>query len=131
MNRKTFILAICGLHYLTALLLCLSPAPLNVTAVWALASVLGEHRFVLAAVYATAATLAMYRECSPVGIGRRSIPWYLPQLFIIMTAGIGALVCIARGSYADGVPRPVPFIMRDQAIYPILCFLYFRSITCH
>ena len=131
MNRKTFILAMCFLHYLTALLLCLSPAPMKVTAVWALASVLGEHRFALAGFYAVAATLAMHRECSPDPMSGRSICWYCPQGFILVTAGIGALVCIASGHYADGVPRPVPFILRDQAIYPIMAFLYFRSVFSH
>lgn len=118
----------CFLHFLTALLLCLSAAPMGVTAVWALASVVGEYRFVLAALYAFAATLALYRECSPKGLCGRSVVWYLPQLFILVTAALGSLVCIARGAYADGIPRPVPFILRDQIIYPILAGLYFRSI---
>lgn len=129
MNRKTFILAMCFLHFLTALLLCLSAAPMQVTAVWALASVVGEYRFVLAALYAGAATLALWRERHEQTLCGRSVLWYLPSFFILTTAGIGALVCITRGAYADGVPRPVSFILRDQAIYPILVYLYFRAIT--
>ena len=129
MNRKTLIASVCFLHFLTALLLCLSPAPLGVTAVWALAAVVGEYRFVLAGIYAIAAALALYREYGEAGIRGRSVVWYLPQLFIVLTAAGGALVCIFRGAYADGVPRPVPFILRDQAIYPILAFLYFRAIS--
>ena len=98
-------------------------------AVWALASVFGDHRFVLAGIYAGVAVLAIYRECSEKGLCGRAVGWYLPQAFVVLTGAIGALVCIAHGSYADGVPRSVPFIMRDQAIYPILAFLYFRAIS--
>lgn len=129
MNRKTFILAICVLHGLTALLLCLSPAPLGVTSVWALAKVFGDSRFVLAAIYAAATALAVFRESKAASLSGRSVIWYLPQLFIVTVAAFGALVCIAHGAYADGVPRPVAFILRDQAIYPILAFLYFRAIS--
>lgn len=131
MNRKTLILSVCFLHYLTALLLCLSPAPMGVTAVWALASVLGENRFMLAVFYAIAATLAMHRECSPVPMTGRSIFFYCPQGFLVIIAALGALVCIVSGHYADGVPRPVPFILRDQVIYAIMAFLYLMSIFSH
>ena len=128
MNRKVFILGICLLHFLTAALLCISPAPMGVTAVRAVALVFGEHRFLLAALYFTAAALALHRELRPIKCGR-SVWWYLPSLYIVISAAIGALVCIAQGSYADGVQRPVAFILRDQFIYILVAAGYSISIS--
>ena len=130
MNRTIFIVAICFLELLTSMLLFISPAPMNVTAISTLAKVFGENRFVLSAIYAVAPALALYREFATEKTGR-SVFWYLPQMFLVMTAGIGAILCITQGMYADGIARPIPFIMRDQAIYPILVVLYFISISRH
>ena len=128
MNRSTFIFAMCGLHFFTAALLLFSAAPMGVTAVRSLAQVFVENRFVLAAIYASAAGLAVWRECRNAKTGR-SAWWYVPQLFITTCGAMGALLCIVNGAYADGIQRPMPFIARDQIIYPILAWLYFRSIS--
>lgn len=37
-----------------------------------------------------------------------------PQQFLTMLSAVGAIECMARQAYADGVPRPFAFIFADQ-----------------
>ncbi len=53
----------------------------------------------------------------------------LPQQLLLILSGIGAIVSVTTGMYADGAARSPLFIAADQAIYVILAILYsFESI---
>ena len=128
MTRK-IILAVSFLHAFRAAMLCVSESPMNVTTIHALSWLVGSHRGILVTVYLTATMLALYREFHPLPVSRFTSLWFLPQFTIVLMAAIGAMLFSARGSYADGVPRPIPFIAADQIIYPVLAWIYYNAIS--
>lgn len=50
----------------------------------------------------------------------------VPQQLVLFSAALAAVTAINEGRYADGVVRPVAFILADQAIYPFFacCHLF-------
>lgn len=52
----------------------------------------------------------------------------IPQQTVLLISSIGSIVAVAHGMYADGVPRPWPFILADQL--PIIVGgLYYFVVT--
>ena len=45
---------------------------------------------------------------------RHALLLMLPQQFVLMASAFGAIECMLRSKFADGVPRPMAFIMADQ-----------------
>ena len=126
---RTIVIAVSFLHVFRAAMLCISATPMNVTTVHSLSWLTGENRAIIVAVYLLAATLALYREFCPVPSARFTTLWFLPQFSIVLMAGIGAVLFSLRGSYADGVPRSIPFIAADQIIYPVLTWVYYHVLS--
>lgn len=111
------ILVAIALHIVWAIGLAVNPAASNATAVHAL-MLLTKYTDVAALILAVAAAFAS------VGVGWRwawGLParlWrvllLLPQQCLLMISSIGAMDAMLSSSFADGVARPLWFIVVDQ-----------------
>lgn len=55
---------------------------------------------------------------------RRSVIWFLPQLFLLSISGLRACTAIAHSAYADGVIRNSMFMLSDQIwmVFGVICY---------
>lgn len=100
-------------HLAWGVVLLFTPAPLMTTPMaevpW------NYHHYIASATYLFAGGLAavglLWRRLDEGGL---ALLCCLPQQALLMTSAFTAIRCVARGAYADGVPRPWEFILCDQ-----------------
>lgn len=80
---------------------------------------LANHRYLLIAALVGASALAVWSLAWPLR-SRWGIVAMLPQQFLLLLSGGGALKSVLDSAYADGVTRPQAFIASDQM--PIMLF---------
>ena len=100
-------------HLLWSVCLLASPAPVGVTAIFAVVSQAGG-RYPAALVFALVAGMAV------LGVAQRFKWWWaallvIPQQLVLLVSAYGAGECVVRGQFADGVARPFWFMLADQA----------------
>jgi hypothetical protein len=128
MTRRAVVWYACALHYAWGILLAISPAAMRSTPVSAIAAVLGGRWGAMATLF-TVATAAL-----AAGVARH--PWPRPVLLVpqqtvlLMSAGAG-LHAAVLGHYADGVPRPWPFILGDQFPVILAAVLYSAALLTY
>jgi hypothetical protein len=114
------------LHGLWASLLLFSDDPKNVTAIAALAELFPAKTglaIVLIAV-ASCASYGILRDSGPVG---SRVMLLLPQQLVLGVSAAGALRAMWIGQFADGIDRPVTFLIADQS--PAVLALLIHSAT--
>lgn len=114
------------MHLLWGVLLLTNGGGLHIAATGAMVTLIPSYE-IQAIVYIASALLPLmllWRPGSVAGLIRVS-----PQCALLILSGASAIVAITSCAYADGTPRPWPFIMMDQGIYLVLPLLYaFESI---
>jgi hypothetical protein len=107
-------------HLVWGVALLFSADPLLATPVAELTTLVPEPHLlgVFLCLSSLLAAAAMLRPVTPA-----SLVLYVPQQALLMLSSLGAALAIAHGSYADGVERPVLFILADQspAIIATVC----------
>jgi ABC-type transport system involved in cytochrome c biogenesis permease component len=118
----------CVLHYAWSVLLAASPEAMHSTPVSAVVAVSGGRWGALAALV-TCASAAL---AAPLARRGRLLPVLLvpQQTLLLMSAG-AALHATAAGHYADGVPRPWPFILGDQLPVILTALLYTAALLSY
>ena len=58
----------------------------------------------------------------------RTLLWLMPQQILMMMTALGCLVAVIQQRYADGVPRPWPFILSDQLPVILLAIFHTEAI---
>ena len=112
-------LATCLLHGAWGLLLLSVPTDINATPLGLFHALLEAPRLE-GGCYLLAALLGSRM------LWQRNVPaaWLpviaLPQQILLLLSVSSALMAVLQSQYADGVPRPWPFILADQA--PVLIF---------
>lgn len=100
------------LHWLWGVLLLSSDAPQGITAIAASAHMglaSGQHLGIL---YLAVAFLSFMGLAAPRGV---NLIMFIPQQVVLVISAMGALRAMATGTFADGVVRPIPFLIADQA----------------
>ena len=123
-------LVLCGIavHLGWAFLLLISAEPLHTTPM--AATPFRHNQYVGAAIYAFAAGCAVvpfiwdWIDASWLGLY-----CCLPQQFLLMYSAGSASLCVLRGMYADGVPRPWEFILADQLWVILSMLLHSASLV--
>lgn len=116
--------AIC-LHWLWGVLLLSSPTPLEITAIAASAHLGLASASHLGILYLTVAFLALLGLAAPRGI---NVIMLIPQQIILVISAFGAIRAMALGTFADGVLRPVPFLIADQAPAVLAAFFHILAV---
>ena len=109
-----------ALHLVWGVLFLVSGEALGSTPAAALLRLTGSP--ILAGVLCLAgAAIAIY--------GERRRDWWalLPQQALLVLSAVGSLEAVIGGHYADGVPRPVVFILSDQL--PMILGALFHTLV--
>lgn len=109
------------MHLVWALLLWAHGSELAITATHVVTQLIPTWQ-ARSVVYAAVALLPLISLRWPGSVA--GLVSTLPQLLLLMTSGVSALVAISTGQYADGVQRDRTFIAADQSIYLVLAVLY-------
>jgi hypothetical protein len=73
---------------------------------------MGDNSYAAAVLFIFVSCLALYGMHSGT-IGKK-IALIFPQQIVLGISAAGALIAVMQGHYADGVARPMPFILADQ-----------------
>lgn len=116
MKRKWVVWVAIFQHLIWAICLFISPSAAGVTAISAISNWAGGASYAKYVILIVA-LLALVSLC--LSTDSKKPKWYwtvmlIPQQLVLMVSAIGAVECISRGMFADGVPRPVPFMFADQ-----------------
>ena len=124
LGRKWIIVFAIALHMLWgALLLLDGENAAHITAIHTSLNIFRSH-VLLGIIYLVASVLAIFAawRFSPNVF---NLAMVLPQQFMLMVSAIGACIAIWTSRFADGVERPMAFIMADQA--PAVLMAIFHS----
>jgi len=118
------------LHATWGAVLAVSGEQLQTTAIYTLSLFIPWPRVEGAALLliSAAALWSLRRETVP---SMRSLLGVIPQQLILMASAFGALVCIAKSQFADGVIRPWTFILVDQSAIVLLAILHTAALVEH
>lgn len=113
MDKPTWIVwyAIC-LHWIWGATLLSTSVPLGVTAISTVVHLGIVSGHMAGVFFLLVASVAAIGACAPKPIGAIFL---VPQTFVLWLAAYGALNAMFLGSFADGVIRPVSFLITDQA----------------
>lgn len=100
------------LHWIWGCLLLSSRDPLGITAIASLSKFGLVSAPYTALMYITVAILSMIGIIAPKPVG---LVFFLPQQIVLGVSAFGAIQAMATGIFADGIVRPVSFIVADQA----------------
>jgi uncharacterized membrane protein len=104
---------------------------MEATPLHSLADLLGGNPYTVAAALMSsslAAFTAMYKSDSP---DVRSLVLLVPQQFFMLIAAGGSVQAMVTATYADGVIRPMTFIIADQMPWVLGAIFYTLAITEH
>jgi hypothetical protein len=125
MRHSWIILYATILHWIWGIMLLSSNAPINVTAISSITKVGLTSPASIGTFCLTASFLALLGMFSPKPIGAI---FFIPQQLILVVSAFGAIMAMSNGSYADGVQRPVPFLIADQAPAVVGAFCHFMGV---
>lgn len=117
-----------ALHLTWSLLLLMSSAPEQTTAVYTLAQLFPNQ-------YGLALILVAVAGCATYGLFKRStditdrVLLLAPQQILLGISASGALVAMATGEFADGTARSSAFLIADQAPAVLALFVHSASIA--
>lgn len=116
------------MHIVWGVALYAHGSPVLTTGTSVLRDIVGAGHYDLrACVYVLSGLLplvVLWRPASVVGLLS-----LLPQQTLLVFSGIGAVVAISSGHFADGVPRGAAFLVMDQGVYVLLAVLHaFESL---
>lgn len=100
------------LHWIWGATLISTSIPLGVTAISTIINIGLVTGNTAGIFYLMIASLAAIGALAPKPAGTFFL---LPQTGVLWLAAYGALLAMARGSFADGVIRPTSFLLTDQA----------------
>lgn len=123
-NSWTVWYVIC-LHWVWGALLLSSPAPLNITAINSLTHFGFVSAPYVGILFLTVAFLAAISRATPKAV---SIFFILPQQLVLFVSAIGAVSAMTTGTFADGVERPIPFLIADQAPAVLIALFHITSV---
>lgn len=115
------------MHISWGTVLLFDDSPLNITAISTISRTFGS-RFVIGPL------LILIGVCAAISAWRAKTPnmidllLILPQQFILVESSFGAILCIARGSFADGVVRDRAFLFTDQIPMVIAASLHTAAL---
>jgi len=103
-----------ALHYLWAACVVVDRTALYATALHVFYAVMGWPHWIMPAVFAAVATMAMMALFLP-DVGKVAIALMLPQQVMLMISAYGAIQATVAGHFGDGIERSHTFILADQA----------------
>lgn len=92
-----------------------SDSPVNITGIFALSHIIGNHVY-LGAFFLSVGVMALLGSFRFHG-SRIGLLLTVPQQFALIYSAGGALTAIINGAFADGVKRNPMFLMADQGHY--------------
>jgi len=113
------------LHWVWGIMLLSSNSPLNITAIHAMTQMHMSSAPVVGILYLLSALLAVVALAAPRIVGAILL---IPQQLLLTVSAIGALMAMFSGSFADGVIRPIPFLVADQAPAVVAAVCHFLSV---
>jgi len=114
-----------------SILLLIDANTMEATPLHTLADVLGGNRYTVMACLmssSVAAFTAMYVDGQP---DARTLVLLVPQQFFMLIAAGGSVRAMVTATYADGVTRPMTFIIADQMPWVLGAIFYTGAITEH
>src|SRR6267378_7706070 len=112
MRHSWIILYATILHWIWGIMLLSSNSPINITAIASMTKLGLVSSSNIAIFCLSASFLALLGLFSPKPIGAI---FFIPQQIIMLVSAFGAISAMMSGSFADGVLRPTPFLIADQA----------------
>lgn len=117
-----------ALHWVWGVVLLSSTAPLNITAISTIVQLGVVSSNIAGLFYLLIASIAMIGLFGP---RRTSLIFLLPQTAVLWMAAYGALTAMITGTFADGVVRPVAFLVTDQAPAVLAALFHTLAVLNH
>ena len=113
------------IHWIWGCMLLSSPSPLGITAISAVSKFGLVNPSQAALLYFIVSFLAMVGLMAPKWSG---LVFLIPQQVVLIVSAWGAINAMVLGQFADGVIRPIPFLVADQAPAVVSAVLYLVAL---
>ncbi len=116
-------------HVVWAAMIPLWPVSLGATPIHGFVSVGNANPLVVSSLLLVSSGLALVSFLSPNASANVIVLLVLPQQAALFITMFGGLAAVLQSHYADGVPRPWPFILADQLPAILLAVAHLAGIV--